>query len=97
MIRFVVKDLSESQKMKSLGVLVILAVVCSLPSAILAHGRLIMPPARSSMWRYGFPTPENYNDTGLNCGGQTVKSYFSIKLLIEFHSCDRLKLKNYTS
>lgn len=28
------------------------------------HGRLIEPPNRSSAWRYGFPTPKNYNDVG---------------------------------
>ncbi|CAG2190047.1 unnamed protein product [Mytilus edulis] len=33
------------------------------------HGRMIEPPMRSSMWRYGFKTPKNYNDNELNCGG----------------------------
>ena len=36
------------------------------------HGRLIEPPMRSSMWRYGFKTPKNYNDNELNCGGFAV-------------------------
>ncbi|KAL5016883.1 hypothetical protein ScPMuIL_006472 [Solemya velum] len=36
---------------------------------ILGHGRLIEPPSRSSMWRYGFNTPKNYNDNELFCGG----------------------------
>ncbi|XP_050544859.1 uncharacterized protein LOC126907537 [Daktulosphaira vitifoliae] len=35
------------------------------------HGRLIEPPSRSSMWRYGFNTPPNYNDHELYCGGFT--------------------------
>ncbi|XP_050434733.1 uncharacterized protein LOC126841953 isoform X2 [Adelges cooleyi] len=35
------------------------------------HGRLIEPPSRSSMWRYGFSTPPNYNDHELYCGGFT--------------------------
>ncbi|XP_048764475.2 uncharacterized protein LOC125672300 [Ostrea edulis] len=56
--------------MDSLGVLVLLAVGCLLPSLILAHGRLIMPPSRSSMWRYGFPTPRNNMDMQLWCGGK---------------------------
>ncbi|CAC5399938.1 unnamed protein product [Mytilus coruscus] len=30
---------------------------------------MIEPPMRSSMWRYGFKTPKNYNDNELNCGG----------------------------
>ncbi|XP_048506013.1 uncharacterized protein LOC105686872 isoform X2 [Athalia rosae] len=35
------------------------------------HGRLIEPPSRASMWRYGFDTPHNYNDNELYCGGFT--------------------------
>jgi hypothetical protein len=33
------------------------------------HGRLMNPPARNSMWRFGFPNPVNYNDNELFCGG----------------------------
>ncbi|KAK3595467.1 hypothetical protein CHS0354_003457 [Potamilus streckersoni] len=32
-------------------------------------GRMIEPPMRSSMWRYGFNTPKNYQDDLLHCGG----------------------------
>ncbi|XP_023332921.1 uncharacterized protein LOC111704804 [Eurytemora carolleeae] len=35
------------------------------------HGRLIEPPSRSTMWRYGFDSPANYNDHELYCGGYT--------------------------
>lgn len=35
----------------------------------LGHGRLEEPPSRSSMWRYGFKNPANYNDNELFCGG----------------------------
>jgi len=35
------------------------------------HGRLIEPPSRSTMWRYGFDTPPNYNDHESYCGGFT--------------------------
>ncbi|XP_046418425.1 uncharacterized protein LOC124178807 isoform X1 [Neodiprion fabricii] len=38
-------------------------------SDVLGHGRLIEPPSRASMWRYGFNTPHNYNDNELYCGG----------------------------
>ncbi|KAH1009354.1 uncharacterized protein LOC109539607 [Dendroctonus ponderosae] len=38
-----------------------------------AHGRLMDPPARNSMWRFGFPNPVNYNDNELYCGGYTVQ------------------------
>lgn len=27
------------------------------------------PPARNSMWRFGYPNPVNYNDNELFCGG----------------------------
>ncbi|XP_065205427.1 uncharacterized protein LOC135835193 [Planococcus citri] len=36
-----------------------------------SHGRLIEPPSRASMWRYGFNTPPNFNDHELFCGGLT--------------------------
>ncbi|KAL5009885.1 hypothetical protein ScPMuIL_012190 [Solemya velum] len=36
---------------------------------VLGHGRLIEPPSRSSMHRYGFNTPANFNDNELFCGG----------------------------
>lgn len=34
-----------------------------------AHGRLEEPAARNCAWRFGYKTPENYNDNELNCGG----------------------------
>ena len=37
-----------------------------------AHGRLVDPPARGTMWRLGFSTPPNYNDHELFCGGYAV-------------------------
>ncbi|KAK7476987.1 hypothetical protein BaRGS_00031763, partial [Batillaria attramentaria] len=37
------------------------------------HGRLVEPPSRSSMWRFGFKTPVNDDDNGLNCGGSGVQ------------------------
>lgn len=39
------------------------------------HGRLINPPGRSTMWRYGFPTPHNADDHQLSCGGFGVQFY----------------------
>ena len=38
------------------------------------HGRLIEPPSRASMWRYGFDTPIDYNDNQLFCGGAGVST-----------------------
>ncbi|CAK1555527.1 unnamed protein product [Leptosia nina] len=36
---------------------------------VLGHGRVLQPPGRATMWRMGFKTPANYDDSGLNCGG----------------------------
>jgi hypothetical protein len=33
------------------------------------HGRLIDPPSRASAWRFGFPTPKDYDDNAQFCGG----------------------------
>ena len=41
------------------------------PSA-LGHGRLIEPPSRASMWRFGFNNPPDFDDTAGYCGGITV-------------------------
>jgi len=38
------------------------------------HGYMSVPPMRSSMWRYGFPTPPNYDDGQLFCGGYDVRN-----------------------
>ena len=38
-------------------------------TAVNGHGRLIDPPSRNAMWRFGYDTPPNYDDNGLNCGG----------------------------
>ncbi|KAL4232934.1 hypothetical protein ACF0H5_007622 [Mactra antiquata] len=41
--------------------------------SVSGHGRLIEPPSRSSMWRFGFQTPINYDDNQLFCGGYDVQ------------------------
>lgn len=46
------------------------------------HGRLLNPPSRSSMWRYGFPTPVNYQDNQLWCGGSWVRAKTSLNLYL---------------
>lgn len=37
------------------------------------HGRLMDPPARNSMWRFGYPNAVNYNDNELFCGGYGIQ------------------------
>ncbi|XP_046630908.1 uncharacterized protein LOC124310859 [Daphnia pulicaria] len=36
------------------------------------HGRLMDPPARNAMWRFGFPNPVDYQDNELYCGGFSI-------------------------
>jgi len=42
------------------------------PVMVDAHGRMVEPASRNSMWRQNYKNPRNYNDMGLNCGGFTV-------------------------
>ena len=51
-------------------------LVFSLIEIISGHGRLMEPPARNSMWRFGYGTPINYSDNEVFCGGVGSK-YFS--------------------
>ncbi|XP_046612093.1 uncharacterized protein LOC124301279 [Neodiprion virginianus] len=37
------------------------------------HGRLIEPPSRASMWRYGFDNPPDYDDNQGYCGGYGIQ------------------------
>ncbi|XP_046369958.1 uncharacterized protein LOC124144546 [Haliotis rufescens] len=49
-------------------------LLCSLsPLGAWGHGRLVDPPSRSSMWRFQFNTPRNYDDNQLFCGGVKVQ------------------------
>lgn len=49
--------------------LLVFLLAMSSIALIEGHGRLRIPPARTSMWREGFNTTKNYNDAELNCGG----------------------------
>ncbi|KAF4527854.1 hypothetical protein B566_EDAN016499 [Ephemera danica] len=51
----------------------LLLSVSQVPRPAGGHGRLMDPPARNSMWRFGFPNPVNYNDNELFCGGHAVQ------------------------
>ncbi|XP_067672319.1 uncharacterized protein [Haliotis asinina] len=48
-----------------------LCFLCAL--GVWGHGRLVDPPSRSSMWRFEFKTPRNYDDNQLFCGGVAVQ------------------------
>ena len=53
----------------------ILATVAQLIGLSVQHGRMIEPPARNAMWRVGYPTPPNFEDSELFCGGIAVSSF----------------------
>ena len=51
--------------------LIIFSLLCSyLLTSVDGHGRMLDPPQRGSMWRFGFAVPPNYNDMSNYCGGK---------------------------
>jgi len=53
-------------------------------SVVDGHGRLMNPPSRNAMWRFGWPNPINYNDNEVFCGGFGGK-----QSCLLFFSCTR--------
>jgi len=51
----------------------ICSLVVIIVSQVSGHGRMMEPPARNTMWRMGFPTKPNYEDSELFCGGIKVQ------------------------
>ena len=49
-----------------------LVMLVSCIDVVDTHGRLIEPPSRASMWRYGYDSPPDYHDNQLWCGGFMV-------------------------
>lgn len=80
--------------METVSVLFALTVAAGLVSLAEAHGRLILPPSRSSMWRFGFPTPKNYQDMQLWCGGLWVSSLYNKKNILLLETGLGLKFRN---
>lgn len=50
-----------------------LILVCLTFTQIDGHGRLMDPPSRNAMWRFGFGTPINYSDNEVFCGGVGIQ------------------------
>ncbi|XP_066917857.1 uncharacterized protein [Clytia hemisphaerica] len=51
-----------------------LLVVTMMTSSVFGHGYMRSPPARNSMWRFGFrQNGANYNDNQLWCGGRSTQ------------------------
>ena len=69
-------------------------------SGVEGHGRLIDPPSRATMWRYGFDTKADYDDNAGYCGGKSVSQsspvlsiYFSSPLGVTTQGEKRKKKK----
>lgn len=60
-------SLSPSLSLKTIAFYLFQLIVAL--TLVNGHGRLMNPPARNAMWRFGFPTAVNYNDNELFCGG----------------------------
>lgn len=67
----------------SVSVLMVFVALLEKVPPVWSHGRLMSPPSRSSMWRFGFDTPTNWNDNELFCGGLSVSLVLNIFLLTE--------------
>ncbi|XP_071115849.1 putative uncharacterized protein DDB_G0268364 [Haliotis cracherodii] len=63
----------SSAAMVAVSLIMTTLTLSVLPPLCDAHGRLMDPPARNSMWRLGFNNPVNYNDNELYCGGRMVQ------------------------
>nr|XP_022293455.1 uncharacterized protein LOC111104011 isoform X3 [Crassostrea virginica] len=70
MVLFRMTTSTGAMSRRSLLALVILAILVQ--GSLQQYGHLEDPPARGSMWRYGFNTPVNSEDNSMNCGGKQV-------------------------
>ena len=52
----------------------LLVALSLLATEVKGHGRLMEPPARNVMWRFGYKTHVNYEDNMLHCGGFNVST-----------------------
>ena len=57
------------QQRASVFLVFLVLVVAFVPAFVFGHGMMLNPPQRSSMFRFGYSVPPNYNDNSLNCGG----------------------------
>nr|KAG5691649.1 hypothetical protein BaRGS_022924 [Batillaria attramentaria] len=67
-------------KVQQLVVVVMLMLMAQL-RLVDGHGYVMDPPQRSSMWRFGYNTPINYDDDHLFCGGVTQTLQICTKTL----------------
>lgn len=62
----------KKTKMAMLVVMIMAMAMGLLVPLTQEHGLMIEPPARNAMWRVGFNTTPNYEDTEMFCGGISV-------------------------
>lgn len=67
--------MKQTTLLMNCGMAIALVVSGRLFGSADGHGMMLDPPSRSSMWRYGFNVPPNYNENGLNCGGYGVRQF----------------------
>lgn len=60
--------------------LVVISLLSIYLHGVFGHGMMLDPPNRSSLWRFNFSAPINYDDDQNYCGGMTVSEgdYFII-------------------
>lgn len=67
------KTLTSSQHLTMSQQILVAVLLVALVAFVSGHGYTEEPPSRSSMWRFGFQTPVNYDDSQLWCGGYQVR------------------------
>merc|ERR1711935_230275 len=61
------------KKMEARRETVFLLILFHALDMVACHARFIEPPSRSSMWRFGFNNPKDYQDNEGFCGGFGVQ------------------------
>ena len=61
-----------------------IAIICIVLGYVQGHGRLLQPPSRASMWRFGFDNPRDDTDNEGNCGGRSVRFLLQLALFRTF-------------
>ena len=78
-INFKGTQLFYINRFKSIMKLTLVLIFCFVYK-VSGHARLISPPSRASMWRFGFPTPADYNDNEGFCGGYAVSTFVTFSI-----------------
>ncbi|RWS19894.1 Chitin binding domain containing protein-like protein [Leptotrombidium deliense] len=58
---------------KRVTIIFFISILTVFPHLSDGHARMMEPPARNTMWRFGFNTTANYEDNQLFCGGIKVQ------------------------